>query len=35
MVEFCFLAFFFISCPNNDTMSLNQKKTRITAVYRY
>ena len=29
-----FLAFFFISCPNNDTMSLNQK-TRITAVYRY
>lgn len=34
MLEFCFLAFFFISCPNNDTMSLNQK-TRITAVYRY
>lgn len=34
MVEFCFLAFFFISYPNNDTMSLNQK-TRITAVYRY
>lgn len=34
MVEFCFLAFFFISCPNNDTMSLNQK-TRITAVYHY
>ena len=34
MVEFCFLTFFFISCPNNDTMSLNQK-TRITAVYRY
>lgn len=34
MVEFCFLAFFFISCPNNDTMSINQK-TRITAVYRY
>lgn len=34
MVEFCFLAFFFISCPNSDTMSLNQK-TRITAVYRY
>lgn len=34
MVEFCFLAFFFISCLNNDTMSLNQK-TRVTAVYRY
>lgn len=34
MVEFLFLAFFFISCPNNNTMSLNQK-TRITAVYRY
>ena len=34
MVDFLFLAFFFISRPNNCTMSLHQK-TRVTAVYRY
>lgn len=32
MVEFCFLAFFFISYPNNDTMSLNQKNAHNRSI---